>query len=123
MVQDLVKKIKSLRKRLNISIEINGINSKETQKLSKEMNVLINKYYDRKKVGYPCNSSMKEKYEHSYIQLKEMTKRMNRFPTVNIWNKYAKQNDYLSNRSIEYISELQWNYLRAKILSEIKMGI
>lgn len=123
MVQDIVKKIKKLRKKLNISIEKNGINSKETEELSNEMNALINKYYDMKKIEYPCNSTMKENYENSYNELKQMAKRMNIFPTVEMWNKYAKENNCLSNMSIEYISELKWNYLRAKVLSEIKMGI
>lgn len=123
MVQDIVRKIKKTRKKLNISIEKNGIDSEQTEKLSKEMNDLINQYYEMKKVYYPSNSTMKENYERSYKELKQLTKRLNKFPTVEKWNNYAKENNYLSNVSLEYISEIKWNYLRAKILSELNMGI
>ena len=66
---------------------------------------------------YPTNSKMKENYEVSYNALKKITKKMNKFPTVEGWNKYAKEETYLSKKSIEYISEMKWNYIRAKVLS------
>ena len=36
-----------------------------------------------------------------------------------ILKQYAKENNLLSSSSIEYISGLNWNKLRTKILSEI----
>lgn len=124
MVKDIVKKIKKVRKRLNISIEKNGIESEETKEISNQINELINEYYNTiRPKEYPENSDIKPNYEKSYIELKQKTDEMKRFPTVQEWNKYAKEKGCLSNVSMEYISELKWNYLRAKIMSELNMGI
>lgn len=124
MTQDIVKNIKKVRKKLNMSIKKNGINSEETREISEEINQLINEYYKSiKQIEYPSKSKMKENYKKSYNGLKKITKKMSKFPTVEIWNRYAKENNYLSNISIEYISELKWNYLRAKVMKELNMEI
>lgn len=124
MGKNIIIKIKGLRRRLLKSIEKNGINSKKTREISDEMDKLIAQYYNSiKQVDYSKESDMLEYYESSYKALKEITEQNNKFPIVKEWNKYAKDNYYLSNVSIEYISKLKWNYLRTKVLRELNMKI
>ena len=99
MARDDVKKIRSLRNKLHKSIKKNGLNSEETK--------------------YPEDSEMLLYFNMSYEALKVMTLQLEKFPTVNEWNKYAKENNYLSHLSLEYISKLDWNYLQVKIEREI----
>ncbi len=124
MAQDSIKKIRSLRNKLHKSIKKNGLDSDETRKISDEMDKLINEYYDNiQRISYPSDSEMKIYYEYSYKQLKIVTQQLERFPSVQEWNKFAKENVLLSSMSMQYISKLNWNYLRTKILRELNMDI
>lgn len=124
MAQDSIKKIRSLRNKLHKSIKKNGLDSDETRKISDEMDILINEYYDNiQRISYPTGSEMKIYYEYSYKQLKIVTQQLERFPSVQEWNKFAKENVLLSSMSMQYISKLNWNYLRTKILRELNMDI
>lgn len=124
MQQDNVKRIKSLRNKLHKSIKKNGLDSDETRKISDEMDKLINEYYNNiQRISYPADSEMKVYYEQSYKQLKIVTQQLERFPSTQEWNKFAKENCLLSSMSMQYISKLNWNYLRAKVLRELNMDI
>ena len=46
MSQDNIKRIRSLRNKLHKSIKKNGLDSDETRKISDEMDILINEYYN-----------------------------------------------------------------------------
>lgn len=124
MQQDNVKRIKSLRNKLHKSIKKYGVNADETRKISDEMDKLINEYYDNiQRISYPTDSEMKVYYEQSYKQLKIVTQQLESFPSVQEWNKFAKENCLLSSMSMQYISKLNWNYLRTKVLRELNMDI
>lgn len=124
MQQDNVKRIKSLRNKLHKSIKKYGVNAEETRKISDEMDKLINEYYDNiQRISYPTDSEMKVYYEQSYKQLKIVTQQLESFPSVQEWNKFAKENCLLSSMSMQYISKLNWNYLRTKVLRELNMDI
>lgn len=124
MAQDSIKKIRSLRNKLHKSIKKNGLDSDETRKISDEMDKLINEYYDNiQRISYSADSEMKLYYEYSYKQLKIVTQQLERFPSVQEWNKFAKEKVLLSSMSMQYISKLNWNYLRTKILRELNMDI
>ena len=122
MSKDIYIKIKSLRKKLHRSIDKTGLNSPETRKISDQMDQLIKQYYNSiKETEYPEFSDMYLYYKMSYKKLKDVTQQLKKFPTVQEWNKFAKENNYLSNVSVEYIAKLEWNYLRVKIMRELKM--
>nr|DAM88586.1 MAG TPA: Spo0E like sporulation regulatory protein [Caudoviricetes sp.] len=124
MQQDNVKRIRNLRNKLHESIKKNGLDSDKTRKISDEMDKLINEYYDNiQQIEYPTDSEMKVYYEQSYKQLKIVTQQLERFPSTQEWNKFAKENCLLSSMSMQYISKLNWNYLRAKVLRELNMDI
>lgn len=124
MQQDNVKRIKSLRNKLHKSIKKHGVNAEETRKISDEMDKLINEYYNNiQRISYPADSEMKVYYEQSYKQLKIVTQQLERFPSIQEWNQIAKEKYLLSSTSMQYISKLNWNYLRTKILRELNMEI
>lgn len=124
MSGDIFRKIGSLRKKLHKSIEKTGLNSEETREISDKIDELINEYERSiKTVEYPQNSEMMCYYKMSYAELKKITKDFNKFPSVAEWNYYAKENNLLSNVSLEYISSLNWNNLRVKILRELNMYV
>lgn len=124
MQQDNVKRIKSLRNKLHKSIKKHGVNAEETRKISDEMDKLINEYYNNiQRISYPADSEMKVYYEQSYRAMKTTTQQLERFPSIQEWNQIAKEKYLLSSTSMQYISKLNWNYLRTKILRELNMEI
>lgn len=124
MAQDSIKKIRSLRNKLHKSIKKNGLDSDETRKISDEMDKLISEYYDNiQRISYPTDSEMRLYYEQSYKALKTITQQLKRFPSTQEWNQHAKENYLLSSTSMQYISKLNWNYLRTKVLRELNMNI
>lgn len=124
MQQDNVKRIKSLRNKLHKSIKKYGVNAEETRKISDEMDKLINEYYDNiQRISYPSDSEMRLYYEQSYRAMKTTTQQLERFPSIQEWNQIAKEKYLLSSTSMQYISKLNWNYLRTKILRELNMEI
>lgn len=121
---DIFKRIKKLRKSLNKSIEKYGLNSNETKEISREMDELIKEYYSSvKTVEYPKFSDMILYYKKSYEMLKSVTLQLNKFPSVQEWNSFAKENNCLSHISLEYISKLDWNYLEIKVKRELNLEI
>jgi len=65
------------------------------------------------------SSKMKVFYDESYKELINMTKKNNKFPELEEWNKYAKKNHLLSTESMKYITKLEWKYIKLKVNKEI----
>lgn len=114
----MITDFEKLREKLHESIEINGLNSEQTRKISKKYDDLINSYYQHEK-QYKKNSLMQDNYRESTKCLKKITKDFSKFPTVKEWNFYAKQNDLLNSESLKYISGSTWHELRSKIMSDL----
>ncbi len=119
-------RIEKIRDKLHKSIEEKGIYAEETKILSEEINELINLYYattdevyTRKQKDYPKDSEIWQTYQKSYIELRNNTIELKKFPTTKKWNNFAKQKKYLNFQAIEYVSGLTWNEMREKILKEI----
>jgi len=124
MKNNILKQIRSCRKKLNSAVKRTGLNSIETRKISDKMNELINEYYSSiETVKFQSSSYMNDFYKTSYESLKKITEEFNKFPSIVEWNKYAKENNLLSSITMEYITTLDWNYLRAKIIREINEKI
>lgn len=124
MKADILKRIKTIRKLLDKNVEKYGLNSNETREISNKMDKLIKEYYDSiKTVEYPNFSDMFLYYKKSYEMLKNVTLQLKKFPSVQEWNKFAKENNCLSHISLEYISKLDWNYLEIKIKRELNLEI
>ena len=120
----MVLEIKKLQKKLNNSAIKNGVNSNKTKEISEEIDKLINEYYSTiETVQFPSTSNSDYYYEKSYNRLKEITKASGKFPTTTEWNAIAKEEALFSVVSMEYVSCLDWNYLRAKVEKEIKAKI
>lgn len=118
------RKIEKVREKLNKSVIENGINSKKTRRLSDEIDFLINIYYknnrNREKGRYFVEKNLtNEWYNKSYEHLKSLTLDLNDFPTIKVWEQYAKKNNCLSSQSIQYISGLNWNKLRSKVKADV----
>lgn len=121
---DILRKIKTLRRKLDTAIKKYGLNSNETREISKEIDKLIKEYYDNNKIiEYPKNSEMIMYYNQSYKALKIMTLQLKRFPAVQEWNDFAKKNNCLSHLSLEYMSKLNWKYLKIKVERELNIRI
>lgn len=124
MKRNIFKKIKKVRVRLEECIKQNGLSSSKTRELSDEIDALLNEYEKSiDTVKYSEDSKMEIWYKESYLAIKKITRDFNKFPSIVEWNYYAKENNLLSNISVEYISRLNWNYLRTKILRELNMKI
>lgn len=124
MSRYIYKIINSLRKELNKSIEKTGLNSAETREISNKIDKLIEEYYDSiKEVDYPQYSDMYVYYKKSYKELKDVTIQLQRFPSVQEWNKFAKENNCLSHVSLEYVSRLNWKYLEIRVEREVNEKI
>ena len=94
----MLNRFERLREKLNNSIEKYGIESEKTRKLSDKFNKLLNK-----------------KYIESIKTLEKITSDFSKFPTINEWNKYAKEKDLLCSESIKYITGINWHELRNRI--------
>ena len=118
----LETRIKRLQKKLDQEVKINGINSKKARRYSIQIDFLINKYYN---IEYPFekeyeqNSELYKYYKISFNKLKQLTRDFSKFPTIEEWNHFAKENNCLNHISMQYISGLDWHRLRDVILSEI----
>lgn len=124
MGKDIFKKISSLKNRLNKSIDKTGLHSEQTRKISKEIDMLLKEYYDSiKETEYPKYSDMYSYYKKSYEALKSVTQQLDKFPSVLEWNSFAKENIFLSHSSLEYISKLNWKYLKIKVERELNIEI
>lgn len=111
--------IKNVRKKLNESVKINGIQSEETRKLSDEMDSLINYYYRSIQIVEISDPILLNGYYKSYTYLKEYVKDVTKFPTKAEWSMYAKIHKCLNTESMQYISMLDWRHLEKRIKMEI----
>ena len=79
----------------------------------REMDKILNKR------GYDDKNLMYNKYLDSMYELRKISKEFGEFPTVEEWNRYAKENMLLNSESIKYISGLDWNKLRDRIKKDL----
>ena len=91
--------IENLRKKLHDSIQKFGLTSKETYKISLELDEEIVKYYN--------HSPMLNYYKQSIEGIKKYIKDNGKEPTKKEWNKYAFENNYLSSESLKYIGNIK----------------
>lgn len=75
---DIAKKIEKLREDLHKSIDQNGLNSEKTQKISTEVDKLVNIYY-KQESKYKEDNSMLIAYNKSIKALKQLTIDLRRF--------------------------------------------
>ena len=108
-----MNEVEELRKKLHEAIEEYGINSKEVYRLSTEMDKLLNKR------GYDDKNLMYNKYLDSMFELRKITKLFSKFPSVDEWNKYAKDNMLLNSESIKFMSGLNWHKLKDRIKNDL----
>lgn len=107
----------NLRKRLHKSIEENRFYSEKIRKLSEQFDKLINSYYKNERQYYEENF-MHIKYNETLNHLRKISREFGKFPTIEEWNKYAKEQDLLCSESLKYISGINWHALRNRTLSE-----
>lgn len=121
MEKRLKNEIRNLQNILNDDVEDNNLNNESALKLGNKIDKLINDYYSLSipKREFPLKSKMKEFYDASYRELKRITIENNRFPELEEWNKYAKENNLLSSESMKYISMMEWKYLKLRIKRQI----
>lgn len=121
MDKKLNYEIRDLQNELNSGVEKNKLCNRNIVELSNEIDKLINHYYSLSLQikSFPINSKMKLFYKESYKELIEMTRRNRKFPELEEWNKYAKENNLLSTESMKYIIGLEWKYIRLKVNKEI----
>lgn len=121
MEKKLNNEIRNLQSKLNTDAQKNKLHDMETLEISNKIDELINHYYllSMQKRKFPTNSKMDLFYDASYKALKELTIKNNKFPQLEEWNKYAKENKLLSSESIKYISMLEWKYLKLRVNKEI----
>ena len=121
MEKKLSDEIRNLQNKLNS--DIHKLDNLNTVKLSNKIDKLVNDYYSismyRRK--FPTNCNMEKYYELSYKELIKLTMQNNKFPSLEEWNKYAKENNLLSSESIKYILMIEWKYLRLKVNKQINI--
>lgn len=123
-MRNLLSEIRKMQKKLNDSIIKNGINSQKTRQISLKIDGLVNEYYASiETVKFPPWSNSGYHYKLAYNILKDVTLMNNKFPTIEEWNKIAKERVLFSAVSLQYISGLNWNYLRAKVEKELNLKI
>ncbi len=109
-------KVEEIREKLHIAIFKYGLNSKQTKSASKTFDEVMNKYYTKER-KYEKDNIMYDTYQKSLEHLSEITSDFIKFPSVEEWNKYAKEKNLLSSESIKYISGLNWHRLRNRVKS------
>ena len=114
----MVKNFEKLRSKLDKAIEIHGVDSEKASKLSKRYTELVNCYY-REEKQFHENNLMYLTYLESLNSLRKITKDFVKFPTIEEWNYYAKENGLLNSESLKYISGNDWHELRNAISSQI----
>ncbi|MCI8362231.1 MAG: aspartyl-phosphate phosphatase Spo0E family protein [Clostridia bacterium] len=121
MKRELNNEIRKLQNKLNNGIIQNKLNNKQIIELSNEIDKLINHYYllSMQSREFPMNSKMKAFYDASYKELIKMTIKNGKFPELEEWNKYAKENYLLSTESMKYITKVEWKYIRLRVNKEI----
>ncbi len=123
MEKKLSNEIRNLQNELNNDVQSDELDNTKAIELSNKIDKLVNDYYLVSMYGrkFPANSNMKKYYELSYRELIKLTMKNNKFPSLEEWNKYAKENNLLSSESIKYISMLEWKYLKLKVNKQIRI--
>lgn len=106
--RSITRRIERARRKLHKSINETGLNSYKTIEMSRQINILINRYYkdnrnERKGKHYEEDNFMDVMYNKSYEHLKSLAT-TEEFPSIEIWNQYAKKNNCLNSQSMQYIS-------------------
>ena len=114
----MINNFERIREKLHESIEKNGINSEKTKRISERFDKLVNSYYINER-KYNTNCLMYIKYTESIKHMKKITTEFAKFPSIDEWNKYAKEELLLCSESLKCISGLNWHDLRNRIISEI----
>ncbi len=124
MEKKLSNEIRDLQNKLNSGIQNDKLDNLKAIELSNKIDKLVNDYYLVSMYGrkFPANSNMKKYYELSYKELVKLTMQNNKFPSLEEWNKYAKENNLLSSESIKCISMLEWKYLKLKVNKQIRIS-
>ena len=124
MEKKLSNEIRDLQNKLNSGIQNHKLDNLNAIEISNKIDKVLNDYYLISMYGrkFPSNSNMKKYYELSYKELIKLTIKNNKFPTLEEWNKFAKENNLLSSESMKYISTLEWKYLRLKVNKQIKIS-
>ncbi|MCI8383770.1 MAG: hypothetical protein HFJ33_02735 [Clostridia bacterium] len=115
----MIDEFEEMQEKLHATIEVYGLNSEMTRKISKKCNDLVNFYYQNER-QYHDDNVMYEKYIESLKYLRKITNDFVEFPTINEWNYYAKENNLLNSESLKYISGSSWHDLRNKIYPNCK---
>lgn len=110
-------RFEKLRKKLDKAVEAYGVNSKETKKISKKFDELVSEFYKKEK-QYPTESIIHIKYLETIEELIKITREFSKYPTIEEWNKYAKEKKLLCSESLKYITGTNWHELRNRIKSE-----
>lgn len=113
----MINDFEKLRGKLHEAIDVYGLDSEKTNKISRRYNELVNDYYQNER-QYHEDNLMYIKYLESIQCLRKITKDFMKFPTTNEWNHYAKENDLLNSESLKYISGNDWHNLRNTILAQ-----
>ena len=95
----MIKKLKTIMYQY---INKYGINSQKTVDISQQLDIELNRYYE--------SSSMKYFYEQSKKGILEYFHDFKKYPNSFEWNSYAKEKDYLSFISIEYMSRMNFDF-------------
>lgn len=112
-----MSKIEQLRNKLHEAIDKYGIDAEETRRISVELDKRLNEcVYNEKNLMY-------NKYLESMFELRKISKIFGKFPTIDEWNKYAKENMLLNSESIKYISGLNWHKLKDRIKNDLNKKI
>ena len=115
----MINDFEKMRQKLHEAIELNGLSSEKTRKISERYNELVNLHYQKER-QYNHNNLMYKKYVESVNYLKKITRDFIEFPTIKKWNHYAKENNLLNSESLKYISGSSWHDLRNKIYLNAK---
>jgi len=97
-------KFDKLRGKLEMTINKYGLNSEKTKKISEKFEELINSYY-KNEIQYHEDSIMYINYKEAIKTLKNITKEFSKFPTIDEWNKYAKEHDEIETPASELLSQ------------------
>lgn len=111
---EIIESLERLREELHMSISEEGLNSRKTMEISEEFNRVLNAYYENG-ARFPKESIIFKGYIKTIKALKRITKDFSKYPTVDEWNKYAKEHNLLSSESIKYITGINWHDIRNKI--------
>lgn len=93
--------IKRLKEKMYKYIDKYGLNSRKTIDISQQLDNELNRFYE--------NSSMVYFYNQSKNGLLDYYNINNNLPNTSQWCKYAKENNYLSPESIQYMSGMRFD--------------